>query len=374
MKEIRKILELYDSRTKENKKLALATVVRIEGSSFRRIGARMLIYEDGMWTGGISGGCLEGDILKKAKKVMIKKSNTIITYDTRDGDPYQIGIGLGCRGKIDIFLESIDNAENNTLEKLRRLYETRSAKCIAHVIDINFENDHFQIGKVLTLEESIVQDLIPEMNHDFKAALDSGTTQFKEYDTVSGMMQVLYEVIPERINLFIVGNNYDIPSIVQIANLMEWDIHLLSDISNINKEALTGCSISLQKIKDIPDQLINNRSALLLMSHDYQTDLQILKCNIKKAIPYVGLLGPKSRFDELIGDLRKDGILLTTNDLERIHAPIGLDIGGDTPDSIALSICAEILAFFNRRNGGFLKWRNTKIYDEYRVNKSSLLS
>ena len=107
------------------------------------------------------------------------------------------------------------------------------------------------------------------------------------------------------------------------------------------------------------------------MSHDYKTDLLFLKHNIKKALPYIGVLGPRSRFDDLIGDLKKEGISLSKDDVLKIHGPIGLDIGADTPDSIALAICAEILAFFNRRNGGFLKYRSKKIYNEYQINSST---
>ena len=89
MKEIVAIINTYDTIDKDTTKAALATVVRVEGSSYRRTGARMLVMDDGVWVGGISGGCLEGDALKRAKFAISRSESTLITYDTTDDDEHQ---------------------------------------------------------------------------------------------------------------------------------------------------------------------------------------------------------------------------------------------------------------------------------------------
>ena len=102
MKEIKAIIHAYDLLDKNTTRAALATVVRVEGSSYRRTGARMLVTDDGVWVGGISGGCLEGDALKRARLAISKAESSLVTYDTTEDDAYQIGVGLGCNGVIDI--------------------------------------------------------------------------------------------------------------------------------------------------------------------------------------------------------------------------------------------------------------------------------
>src|SRR5260370_37468655 len=107
MKEIKDILNAFDDAQKQGKKTALATVVHVDGSSYRRAGARMLVTEDGQLTGAISGGCLEGDALRKARLAMVQNKPMLVTYDTTDDDDAKFGVGLGCNGIIHILIEPI---------------------------------------------------------------------------------------------------------------------------------------------------------------------------------------------------------------------------------------------------------------------------
>ena len=108
MKEIKAIIKAYNELDKATQQAALATVVRVEGSSYRRTGARMLVMDNGTWIGGISGGCLEGDALKRARLAINSSRPTLITYDTSEDDPHQIGVGLGCNGIIDVLFCPLD--------------------------------------------------------------------------------------------------------------------------------------------------------------------------------------------------------------------------------------------------------------------------
>src|SRR5271168_3502915 len=120
MKEIKAIINAYDQLDKSATNAALVTVVRVEGSSYRRTGARMLVTDDGVWVGGISGGCLEGDALKRARLAIAKAEPSLVTYDTTDDDAYQIGVGLGCNGIIDVLFTPLQfHDKNNPVEVLK---------------------------------------------------------------------------------------------------------------------------------------------------------------------------------------------------------------------------------------------------------------
>src|SRR5690349_7685294 len=121
MKEQRAIVQAFHKIDLSQRKVALATVVRVRGSSYRSPGARMLITDDGTWVGSISGGCLEGDALRKARQVMTEKKPIAVTYDTREESNQNLGIGLGCTGMIDVLIEPLnENDDHNTI----RIFET----------------------------------------------------------------------------------------------------------------------------------------------------------------------------------------------------------------------------------------------------------
>ena len=135
MLEIRKILSEYDEIDHTKEKVALASVVSVEASSYRRIGARMLVRSNGIWTGGISGGCLEGDALKQSLNAIYWNKSSIVVYDTMNDDQNQIGIGLGCNGRIEVLFTPIDPTDpNNEIELLRSILNAEDPTIIAKVI------------------------------------------------------------------------------------------------------------------------------------------------------------------------------------------------------------------------------------------------
>src|SRR5471030_3285404 len=126
MKELQDIVTAFDKATAEGKQTALATVVHVEGSSYRRAGARMLITDDGQLTGAISGGCLEGDALRKARLVMVQNKPMLVMYDTTDDDDAKFGVGLGCNGIIHILIEPIfTNKQGKPIELLKLFLRKR---------------------------------------------------------------------------------------------------------------------------------------------------------------------------------------------------------------------------------------------------------
>src|ERR1700748_905645 len=136
MKEITDIVAAYEKAVKQKKKAALATVVLVEGSAYRRAGARMLITEDGQLTGAISGGCLEGDALRKARMVILQQEPMLVTYDTMDDDDAKLGVGLGCNGIIHILIEPINNEQTNPISLLEAVISSRGYAVLVTVFSI----------------------------------------------------------------------------------------------------------------------------------------------------------------------------------------------------------------------------------------------
>src|ERR1700749_4981549 len=136
MKEIKDIIRAYDIATKQHKQTALATVVLVEGSAYRRAGARMLITEDGELTGAISGGCLEGDALRKARLVIMQQEPLLVTYDTTDDDDAKLGVGLGCNGIIHILIEPIFDHPQNPVNLLKAIIANRQHSVLVTLFSI----------------------------------------------------------------------------------------------------------------------------------------------------------------------------------------------------------------------------------------------
>src|SRR6187431_1844847 len=153
MKEIRDIIKAFDDAQKLGKQTALATVVHVEGSSYRRPGARMLIEDNGQLTGAISGGCLEGDALRKALLVMNEKKSRLVTYDTMDDDDVKFGVGLGCNGIIQVLIEPINKENpNNPIQFLKAVNEKRQQSVLVTLFSLENKKDP-QYGTCLLLKE-----------------------------------------------------------------------------------------------------------------------------------------------------------------------------------------------------------------------------
>src|ERR1700712_4716920 len=152
MKEIIDIVAAYDKAVKAQKKTALATVVLVEGSAYRRAGARMLITEDGQLTGAISGGCLEGDALRKARMVILQQEPLLVTYDTMDDDDAKLGVGLGCNGIIHILIEPINDGQTNPVTLLKAVIASRSYAVLVTVFSLA-DRKARQPGSCLCLTE-----------------------------------------------------------------------------------------------------------------------------------------------------------------------------------------------------------------------------
>lgn len=369
MKEIKQITEAYQNIDFSKTKAALATVVRVEGSSYRRTGARMLVLESGEWIGGISGGCLEGDALKKARLAMSQNKATLITYDTTDDDPYQIGVGLGCNGIIDVLITPLDSQNpNNAVMQLQSCIDQRTPNLVVTVTGINKAHSDIALGEVFRFDnETHFTANFPlfQLNESLIAAIQEAlaTTKSvsKEYILEDGTkLKLFLEVIPPAIQLYVFGSNYDVYPMVKVAKELGWRVICVCNPAKMHTSLSEIADAVVQKDHQ-PE--IDNFTAAISMCHDYESDYRNLQMLLKTDIKYIGLLGPKKRTIKMYDRMTDEGISLTAEHEERIFSPVGLDIGAATPEEIALSVCTEIRAFFSGRDGNRLKHRSKPIYE-----------
>ena len=365
MKEIEKIINRYNEAIINNEKLALGTVVKVEGSAYRRIGARLLVSETGQWIGGISGGCLEGDALKRAKNAISKDTSSIVVYDTLEDDEHQIGVGLGCNGRIEVLFTPVNvNDKHNQIEFLKQITDKRQATVLLQILSDNSNHNNL-CGEFFTLDDleelaektqvdiSVIQAGIDSVFHKRKSNIFTLTNNQQE------VFEVLFEHIRPKIKLICIGDNYDVNSMVNVGNELGWHVHLVGKTRKVGKTLLKKADAFTDYSKANTIQT-DEYTAVVLMSHDYKTDLKLLQNFLHKDIPYIGLLGPKKRMMKMNDTLTEEGIDLHTFD--NLYSPVGLDIGAETPEEIALAIAAEIIAVFRGREGGHLKKRIGSIH------------
>src|ERR1041385_7215479 len=229
MKEIRDIIKAFDEAQRAGKQTALATVVHVEGSSYRRPGARMLITEDGELTGMISGGCLEGDALRKALLVMLEKKSKLVTYDTMDDDDAKFGVGLGCNGIIQVLIEPIDHGDNNSpIEFLKAINEKRQKAVLVTVFSLENKTSA-QIGTCLLVKQdgtvintaSLLQEVLLA---DANEAMKTEQSSFKNYVSDDYNVTAFIEAVKPPVSLVIIGAGNDVIPLVQMADIMGWEV------------------------------------------------------------------------------------------------------------------------------------------------------
>ncbi|MFZ5971092.1 MAG: XdhC family protein [Bacteroidota bacterium] len=364
MKEFKIILAEYRKIDFAQRKAALATVVKVRGSSYRSPGARMLITDDGRWVGSISGGCLEGDALRKARKVMADQQPLTVTYDTREESNQNLGIGLGCNGVIDVLIEPLlKDDPKNPISLFESFIETTEPLGLATLFDgkegiaekmLLTAAGNF---KVSFSNSQLAEKVLP----DLKQVFETGKSGAKVFDGA----EVFIELVQPSVSLIIFGGGFDARPVSELAKSLGWTVSVTDEcvahIAPVFFPTADKLSLCQREFVD-RDFPITPYTACVLMSHNYEYDRDVLKKLLRTSTPYIGILGPRKRFDKMQAEFAKEGIELKAEDFHRIHSPIGLDIGAETPDEIAVSIVAEIQGKFANRSGGFLKYRSGPIH------------
>lgn len=374
MRELGAIISAYEQAQSKGLECVLASVIHVEGSSYRKAGARMLVDENGVMTGAISGGCLEGDALRKALHALHQRKKKLITYDTSDESGALIGAQLGCNGVIQVLFEPLDQSDmQNPIELLKKVSEATSPLVIATLFDLEKMNIHYgtvqlidsfsnRSGKRLSTE--IEQQLTAHSKQVFRNEQGS----FYQYIWGDHSQHIFLEYYTPPPNLVLVGAGNDAQVLAEMAEILGWKITVTDgrpSHANINR-FVSSCQVVVSK----PEQVLENistdqRTYFVLMSHNYNYDLAVLKVLLAKPeIPYIGLLGPKSKFDRMIKELDDENIPVSEKQMNRIFTPIGLNIGAETPAEIALAILAEIQSVITQSAPQRLRDKNGPIHDK----------
>jgi len=373
MKEIKDIIRAYDKAVEKGLQAALATVVSVEGSSYRRPGARMLITEDGQLTGAISGGCLEGDALRKALYVMNEQRPMVVTYDTTDEDDAKVGVGLGCNGIIRILIEPIvHSAANHPVALLKKLAEHAANAVMVTIFSFD-KTLHQQPGTSLLAfdNELITTESFPagkNFSTEITQAFNTEQSFSVSYVQEGHEYAALIELVKPSVSLVIFGAGNDAMPLVSIAAVLGWNLTIIDGRRNYATpqrfphvhevkvakpvDALTGISFSKQTV-------------CVLMTHNYNYDLAIFRQLIHLPIAYIGLLGPKKRLDRMLDECKEEGMVIEEELLQKVFGPVGLDIGAETSEEIAISIIAEIKSVLNNRSGASLREKPGSIHPPF---------
>jgi xanthine dehydrogenase accessory factor len=370
MKEIKSIISAYDKILNSNTGAALATVVRVEGSSYRREGARMLVMDDGLWIGGISGGCLEGDALKRARLAISKSEPSLVTYDTTEDDSHQIGVGLGCNGIIDVLFTPLDfKNKNNPIEVLKNAVGLgRQTNILITITGLKGNWQNLKMGDIIPYKgfedismfgDSIVEkDAVKKINQ-LITAKKSGPLHF--LSSAGKELSLFVELLLPEIQLILMGHQYDIYPLVCMVREAGWEAKIIANPLKVNPKIIS-LGARVYGTDQLNELSTEGNTAILLMSHDFKTDKLNLPQALRTKASYIGMLGPRVRAEKIFRELGEEGSPITDEDKDRIYAPAGLDIGALSPEEIAISLVAEIRAVFSKREGGFLRLRQNTIH------------
>ena len=371
MKELQQIIQAYQKCKTRNQRAALATVVKVDGSAYRRPGARMLVTEEGELTGAISGGCLEGDALRKAQSVIFQQQSMVVTYDTTDDDDQKFGVGLGCNGIIQVLIEPIDiNEQYNPVELLKIALEDRESSILVTVFSLKYTRSE-QVGTkilkkgdlILGAHDKIENGLYHSIQKEILHADINQPNQIKKYGEFDDSF-VFYENIKPPIQLFLFGAGNDTIPLTKMAALLGWQIQVIDGRKNhATKERFPDAS---SLVIGPPSEVVrhlkpDNNSVALLMTHNFEYELEVLEHLLPYSLPYIGILGPKKKTEKLISRLSEKGIRTPT---ENIYAPTGLNLGAEGAEEIALAILSEIKAVLNKVTPIFLREKSGPIHEE----------
>ena len=327
--------------------LVLATVAHTLGSTYRKAGAQMLIAGDGRVAGLLSGGCLEADLMERARAVLKSGEAATVHYDTRSSDDVIWGIGLGCEGAMTILLTRLD--PGNEYQPF-----AFAAHCRHEQLDSRFalviESRHasFPLGAALW----------PRSKHSTPDAVaaamriptprGAGVAAEVIVTDLATLLIVPIELPPR---LLLLGAGPDAMPLVEIAGLMNWQVTVLDHrpAYAIPERFPRARRVALKPAAELPEELQRGQyDAAVVMSHHLLSDEAYLAALADSPISYIGLLGPAPRRIRLLSELGPRAALLSG----RLFGPIGLDIGARSPETIALAIVAEIQAVLAGKSGG----------------------
>ena len=369
MKELQEILQTIEQLEKTGTRYAIATVVKVSGSTYRGPGARMLISEDGKTVGNISGGCLENDVITNAREVINSGEPRLVRYDTTAEEDIFWGTGLGCGGITHIFIEPQSSLQP-FLQRVRQDIRHHQPVVAATVFEVQADLPIAPGARLMFDGSSLGVNTIPggefavTLEKDVRYAYQSFSTETRTYSLPGGSVSVLMETLQPPQSLLIFGGGPDVFPVISLANQLGWQITVIDHREPFaDPERFPDADrVILWQEEAFPEEVrIDERTVCVVMTHHYLTDKKILLHLLRSPAAYIGILGPAKRAKQLLDEVR-DELPLSCEITNRIYSPVGLDIGAETAEEIALSVIAEIMAVLHHREGGSLRERRGPIH------------
>ena len=347
----------------------LATVVGVQGSGYRRPGARLLLTANGQTVGTISGGCIESDIARRGWWLTASGRPIIVSYDAGEVDEGDEDPGSGCGGVISVLLEQLTpQGEPHPLHVIEAVHRARRPGVVVTALD-----DHPAVGPLgahcLVFPDGVVSPSVPcrdvtALRTVAEHAIASGPREGVCTTTVAGV-PVLVEVVPPPPSLVVFGTGADAQALVVFAKALGWDVTVTgSHAVRARPERFPQADRVVLTSPDDPlaGVPLDARTAAAVMTHSLALDRAILHALRRVLLRYLGLLGPRHRADRVLAELFDGDTAGLARLRARIHSPIGLDIGAEGPSEIALAIVAEIRAVLASRAGGHLRQRSAPLH------------
>lgn len=310
----------------------LATLVTVEGSSYRRPGARLVVMSDGTRIGSISGGCLEEDVIARADRVRRTGSAEVVVYDTTSENDLVWGVGLGCHGIVRVLLEKLPPKPS---------WATALA-------------DNFRSRRHTPLA----------VQHRGDDPAKFGTRPASGHESAEDP-NLFLDIVQPPTSLIIFGAGDDAQPLVRFGKELGWHVTVADPRSAFATAERFPAADAL--IAAPADQLVSRLAPgpdvlAVVMTHHYVHDVPLLRDLLSRPLAYLGLLGPKKRAEKILSDLAAQGLVITSDVRRRLHAPVGLDLGADSPEQVALAILAEMQATLGGRDARPLRDRTVPIH------------
>lgn len=327
---------------------ALATLATVSGSSYRRPGARLLLLADGTRLGSISGGCLEEDVLVRARRVLATGTAETVVYDTTSENDLVWGVGLGCHGVVRVVIERLPSRPAWAVT----LSENFAARRPSTLAVTHHATDPVQLGTRLGAPAT-------------PASVTATRAVEIDPNSASSGPAIFLDLIAPPPALAIFGAGDDAQPLARLAHELGWHTTVADPRAAFATSTRfpTADTLLVAPAAELVERLAPSTDTLaVVMTHHYVHDVPLLRALLGRPLAYLGLLGPKKRAERILADLARDGLDITPAMRARLHAPVGLDLGADSPEQVALAIVAEMQATLTRRDARPLRERTRPIH------------
>lgn len=347
-----RIIDALKRSIKTGNPCVVATIIHVEGSAFQREGARCVILDNGEVIGILSGGCVETELIREADEIRLSGNPKLVHLDFSSEEELLFGYGSGCGGKLLILLELFNSSlfPTTSITLLEELANREKAVSPYYSVTV-LESDDFYIYPIGKRWRADFDD--PHLHPK------NGVAGVVKTESEHVQLVLFVELVQPKPNLSIIGTGDDAVFLSRWAKQLNWHVRLVfhpTDRANASHfpdvdEVVHIPRCHFSRFPNLPHHYV------VVMSHQFEIDLEAVKQLLPTSVCYIGLLGSRTRIHRILEAIKDEGCYEENLIYQKLFAPVGLDLGATTPEEITLSIMAELVAIHNKTGGGFLKER-----------------